>query len=111
MRHPEAVDRAIAAASSLKNVASRGLYFHDDSENGIAIFYIISFLLFGKHIVGFLYLGLDSYLDPIERADELGGGKEVAGEFVITRGDAPPILDAAEEIFDLMPPPVDALGQ
>jgi hypothetical protein len=29
-------------------------------------------------------------------------GKEVSGEFVVARGDAPPVFDAAEVIFDFV---------
>ena len=38
------------------------------------------------------------------------GGKEVSGEFVVARGDAAPVLDAAEVVFDLVAPPIKALG-
>lgn len=53
---------------------------------------------------------MDSQLDPDERADDCGGGEVVPGEFVVTGGDAPPILDATEVVLDLMPPPVNPLG-
>src|SRR4029078_11522734 len=46
----------------------------------------------------------------VECADEIGGGKEVAGKFIVARGDAPPIFDTAEVVFDSMAPPVEALG-
>jgi hypothetical protein len=41
---------------------------------------------------------LDSQLDPIECTDEGCGGKEVPGEFVVTRSDAPPVFDTAEVV-------------
>ena len=44
--------------------------------------------------------GLDSQFDPVECADEGGGGKEVSGEFVVAGGDALPILDATEVVLD-----------
>lgn len=56
MRHPEALDRAITAAASLKDVDSDGLYYLDANEKGMAIYYIISFLIFGEHVAGFFYL-------------------------------------------------------
>jgi len=34
-------------------------------------------------------------------------GEEVAGEFVISGGDAPPILDATEEVLDLVSASID----
>ena len=42
--------------------------------------------------------------------DERGRGKEVSGEFVIAGGDAAPIFDAAEEVFDFVPPSIETLG-
>jgi hypothetical protein len=48
--------------------------------------------------------------DPIECPDEGGGGKEVAGEFIVARCDAPPVLDAAEIVFDPVASTVEALG-
>jgi hypothetical protein len=36
-------------------------------------------------------------------------GEEVAGELVIFGGDASPVLDAAEEVFDLVPAAIDGL--
>ncbi len=54
--------------------------------------------------------GLDSQRDPIECANEGGGSEEVSSEFVVARGDAAPILDAAEVVFDLVPVSIDALG-
>ena len=54
--------------------------------------------------------GLDSQRDPIECANEVGGSEEVSSEFVVARGDAAPILDAAEVVFDLVPVSIDALG-
>src|SRR6266850_5189939 len=56
------------------------------------------------------YLGLDSQFDPVECADEGRGGKEVSGKFVVPGGDASPILDAAEVVFDLVAAPIDVLG-
>ena len=56
------------------------------------------------------YYGLDSQFDPIECTDELGGGKIIASEFVVAGGDTSPILNAAEEVFDFMSPPIEALG-
>ena len=56
MRHPEVVDRALAAAASIEDVASDGLYYLDGNEKGMAIYYILSFLIFGLHIAGFFYL-------------------------------------------------------
>lgn len=44
------------------------------------------------------------------RADEFGGGKEISGELIVAGGDASPILDAAEEILNLVPTSVRALG-
>ena len=40
----------------------------------------------------------------------MGGGKIIASELVVAGGDAPPILDAAEEVLDFVSPPVEALG-
>jgi hypothetical protein len=54
--------------------------------------------------------GLDSRFDPIECADEGCGGKEVSSELVVAGGDAGPIFDAAEVVFDLVPASIDALG-
>lgn len=42
--------------------------------------------------------------------DEGGGCKEVAGELVIAGGDAAPVLDAAEVVFDFVASPVEAFG-
>src|SRR5262245_3193185 len=53
--------------------------------------------------------GLDSQLDPIECADEGRGGKEISSQFVVAGGDAPPILDTTEEVFDLVPLPIETL--
>jgi hypothetical protein len=53
--------------------------------------------------------GLDSQPDPVEFGDEVICGEEVAGKFVISGGDASPILDAAEEVFDLVPAAIDGL--
>ena len=53
--------------------------------------------------------GVDSRLDPVECADERGGGEEVSSEFVIARGHALPILAATEEVFDFVPPSVKSL--
>ena len=39
----------------------------------------------------------------------MGGGKIIASEFVVAGGDTPPILNAAEEVFDFMSPPIEAL--
>ncbi len=55
--------------------------------------------------------GLDSQFDPVEYPDERSGGQEVAGELIVAGCDAPPILDAAEEVFDFMSPPIEALGK
>ena len=52
----------------------------------------------------------NSQLDPIECTNEGRGGKEVSGEFVVTRGDASPIFDAAEVVFDFVSSSVKALG-
>jgi hypothetical protein len=43
---------------------------------------------------------IQTQLDPIECADEGRGGKEISSEFVVAGGDAPPILDTTEEVFD-----------
>ena len=40
----------------------------------------------------------------------MSGGKEIAGELIVARGDASPILDAAEEILDFVPLSVKTLG-
>jgi hypothetical protein len=48
-------------------------------------------------------LGLDSSLDPAKRVNHQHGGEEVASELIVSRGDPPPILGAAEEILDLVP--------
>jgi hypothetical protein len=42
--------------------------------------------------------------------DEHGRGKKIASELVVAGSDTPPILDAAEEVFDFVSPPVEALG-
>ncbi len=47
---------------------------------------------------------MDSQLDPIECPDQDCGGKEVSGKFVVARGDAAPIFDAAEVVFDFVAP-------
>ena len=46
----------------------------------------------------------------MECPDESGGGKEVAGEFVVARGDAPPVFNPAEVVFNFVASPVKALG-
>jgi len=46
----------------------------------------------------------------IQCADERGGGKVIASELVVAGGDTPPILDAAEEVFDFVPAAINALG-
>jgi hypothetical protein len=46
----------------------------------------------------------------VECPDESGGGKEVAGEFVVARGDAPPVFNPAEVVFNFVASPVKALG-
>lgn len=38
------------------------------------------------------------------------GGEEVSGELVVSGCDAAPFFDAAEEVFDFVPPAVEALG-
>ena len=53
---------------------------------------------------------MDSQLDPIERTDQDCGSKEVSGEFVVARGDAAPIFDAAEVVLDFVPPSIETLG-
>jgi len=53
---------------------------------------------------------VDSQFDPVMCRDERGGGQEVASELVVAGGDAPPILDAAEEVFDFVPSAIKALG-
>ncbi len=40
--------------------------------------------------------------NPVECADERSSDKEVASELVVAGGDAPPIFDAAEEVFDFV---------
>ena len=42
--------------------------------------------------------------------DEGRGSKEVSCEFVVARGDAPPVFNAAEVVFDLVASLVKALG-
>ena len=42
-------------------------------------------------------------LDPIECADEGCGGEEIPSEFVVAGGDAPPVLDTTEEVFNFVP--------
>ena len=37
-------------------------------------------------------------------------GEEVSGEFVVARGDAALVFDAAEVVFDFVPPSIEALG-
>jgi hypothetical protein len=44
-------------------------------------------------------------------SDENGSGKEVAGEFVVARGDAPPAFDPAEVVFDFTASPMLLLAQ
>jgi hypothetical protein len=41
---------------------------------------------------------------------EVVGGEEISGKFVISGGDASPILAAAKEVLDLVPAPIDAFG-
>jgi hypothetical protein len=36
--------------------------------------------------------------------------KKVAGKLVVARGDAPPVFDAAEEVFDFVSLAVEAFG-
>lgn len=43
-------------------------------------------------------------------ADEVGGGKEVAGELVVSGSDATPVFDAAEVVLDSVALAVDAFG-
>jgi hypothetical protein len=38
------------------------------------------------------------------------GGEEIAGELIVPCRDAPPVFDAAEEVFDLVAPAIEALG-
>jgi hypothetical protein len=45
---------------------------------------------------------VDSQFDPVERTNQGGSSQKVASELVIAGGDTPPILDAAEKIFDLV---------
>jgi hypothetical protein len=52
---------------------------------------------------------VDSQLDPDQGADDGSGAEIVAGEFVVSGRDTPPILDAAEVILDLVPAPVNSL--
>ena len=40
----------------------------------------------------------------------MNSGEEISCEFVVSRGDAPPVLDTAEVIFDFVAPSVKALG-
>src|SRR5262249_52987592 len=47
---------------------------------------------------------------PVERANHQGRGKKVAGKLVVARGDAPPVFDAAEEVFDFVSLAVEAFG-
>ena len=56
------------------------------------------------------YARVWTHNDPIECADEGCGGKEVSGELVVTRGDAAPVFDAAEVIFDFVASSIKALG-
>ena len=44
------------------------------------------------------------------RANHQCGGEKVAGELVISRSDAPPILGAAEEVFDFVLLAIETLG-
>src|SRR6202795_1203247 len=53
---------------------------------------------------------MDSQLDPVECTDEGCGGKEVSGEFVVARGDPPPVFDTAKVVFDFVSSSVKALG-
>ena len=46
----------------------------------------------------------------MECPDESGGGKKIPGKFVVARGDAPPVFDAAEVVFNFVASPVKALG-
>ena len=46
----------------------------------------------------------------MECTDQDCGGNEVSGEFVVARGDAAPIFDAAEVVFDFVPPSIETLG-
>jgi hypothetical protein len=45
---------------------------------------------------------VESQFDPVERTNQGGSSQKVASELVIAGGDTPPILDAAEKIFDLV---------
>ena len=42
--------------------------------------------------------------------NERGRGKKIPGQFVIARCNTPPILDAAEEIFNFVPTAIEARG-
>jgi hypothetical protein len=53
---------------------------------------------------------MDSQLDPIECPDEGCGGKKVSGEFIVARGNAPPVFDAAEVVFDFVAPSIKPAG-
>jgi hypothetical protein len=44
------------------------------------------------------------------RCQRRSGGKEVSGQLVVARGDAPPVFDAAEVVFDLVASSLKALG-
>lgn len=52
--------------------------------------------------------GPDSQLDAVECVGERGGGNKIAGRSVVTRGDAPPMIAAAEDFLNIAPPPVNA---
>jgi hypothetical protein len=49
-------------------------------------------------------------VDPVECSGEGSGGKEVSGEFVVARGDAAPVFDPTEVVFDFVPPSIETLG-
>jgi hypothetical protein len=52
---------------------------------------------------------LDSQLDAIEFADESRGSKRFLASLSKHRGEAAPVLGAAEVVFDFVPRPIDAL--
>ena len=54
--------------------------------------------------------GDNSQFDPVECTDERGSGKKIASKLVVAGGDAPPIFDAAQEVFDFVSSPIETLG-
>lgn len=55
MQRPDVIDAAISGALDIAVPDAEGLYFIDNDEKGMSLFYIFCFALFGYKIAGFFY--------------------------------------------------------